>query len=217
MANHPVLVTIGASTGGPGALATILKGVSKPLNCCIIIVQHIFPNGICSLAHWLSQESGVQVTVAKAGDVVTNGMIYLADGHGHLRISSLGTLQYFQEPELVHMPSIDILFSSVAAEWKGDAVGVLLTGMGADGAQGLSLLRGKNFVTIAQDEATCVVYGMPKAAVKLNAAQLVLPLSEISHHIEQCVAGYNPNKPETFSLKRLARAASKKSSTSVGR
>jgi len=121
------------------------------------------------------------------------GVAYLASSQDHLVVTAGGTLRYRGEPrDLAHRPSVDVLFGSLVEHWRTPGVAVLLTGMGRDGAEGMRKLRCAGWHTIAQDQASCVVYGMPKAAVLLDAASQVLPLSEISRAVYENTARMRP-------------------------
>jgi two-component system response regulator WspF len=175
------LVVIGASAGGPAALTAVLSGLPKNLPAAIVIVQHVDQRFAAGLADWLNRDSALPVHVAKEGDRPVAGSVLLAGTNDHLRFISAERIGYTSEPrELSYRPSVDVFFASVAAHWPGEVVGVLLTGMGRDGAQGLKTLRDKGHYTIAQDQATSTVYGMPKAAASLGAAVDILPLERIA-------------------------------------
>jgi two-component system, chemotaxis family, response regulator WspF len=177
----PGLVAIGASAGGPGALVKILAGIPKDFSAAIVIVQHVDERFAADMADWLNRESILPVRIASEGDQVLPGVVLLAATNDHLLLKSKDRLGYAREPsENVYRPSIDVFFDSVCACWTGEAVGVLLTGMGRDGAKGLKALRNKGHYTIAQDQATSAVYGMPKAAMALGAAVDVLPIERIA-------------------------------------
>ncbi len=177
---HQSLVVIGSSTGGPPALANILADFPADFSAGVVIVQHIDAHFSVDLAAWLDTQCKLHVKIAEEGDCVSPGVVHLASTNDHLVMSSSGSLAYTSEPkELVYRPSVDVFFESVAAHWGGEVTAVLLTGMGRDGAAGLLSLRQKGVFTIAQDEESCAVYGMPKAAVALNAAAKVLPLERI--------------------------------------
>ncbi len=175
------LVILGSSTGGPPALAKVLADFPAGFSGSVIIIQHIDAHFACELVEWLDTQCEMKVKIAEEGEKISSGIIYLAATNDHLFMSSAGRLRYTEEPKgMVYRPSVDVFFESVAQHWGGRLVAVLLTGMGRDGAAGLLALRQKGVYTIAQDEASCAVYGMPKAAVALNAAVEVLPLDEIS-------------------------------------
>ena len=177
----PRLVAIGASAGGPGALAKLLAGIPKEFPAAIVIVQHVDERFAVGMAEWLSRDSLLPVRIAAEGDQILPGTVLLAATNDHLSLKSKDRLGYTLEPsDYVYRPSVDVLFNSICQLWSGDAVGVLLTGMGRDGARGLKALRDKGHYTIAQDQASSAVYGMPKAAIALGAAVEVLPIERIA-------------------------------------
>ncbi len=175
------LVAIGASAGGPAALATLLSGLPMGFAAAIVIVQHVDAQFVAGLADWLSEQASRPVRVAQQGDRPTSGSVLLAGTGDHLILTAEGRLGYTREPsDYVYRPSVDVFFNSVRRFWPFEAVGVLLTGMGRDGAAGLKALRDKGCHTIAQDEASSAVYGMPRAAAALNAAVDILALEQIA-------------------------------------
>lgn len=175
------LVAIGASAGGPAALSTLLGGLPQDFPAAIVIVQHVDGRFAAGMAAWLSEYSAMPVLLAQEDDTPRPGTVLLAAGDDHLTLKSASQLGYTREPrDYVYRPSVDVFFRSVGRLWKGDVIGVLLTGMGRDGAQGLKALRTRGFYTIAQDRATSAVYGMPKSAAELDAAVDILPLSGIA-------------------------------------
>ncbi len=189
------LVAIGASAGGPAALAKLLSALPRQFPAAIVIVQHVDGRFSSGLADWLSQQSPHPVRLAEAGDRPVAGTVLLARGNDHLRLKSNGELKYTSEPhEYAYRPSVDVFFQSICDFWQHDAVGVLLTGMGRDGAVGLKALRDKGCHTIAQDEATSTVYGMPKAAAKLNAADEILPLEQIAPKLAAIVSSFSRSR-----------------------
>ncbi|MGD8925850.1 MAG: chemotaxis response regulator protein-glutamate methylesterase [Thioalkalispiraceae bacterium] len=178
--HHDQLLVMGASTGGPNAIATILSVLSEDFPVPIVIVQHVDKQFVLGLTDWLADQIKRPVNLAKPGDQLTAGCVFVADPGKHIQVSKTGSLSYVDEPRhYAHKPSINVLFESVASNWQGHAVGVLLTGMGKDGAAGLLAMRDRGFCTIAQDEASCAVYGMPRTAVELDAADIILSLDEI--------------------------------------
>lgn len=188
-AAQPPLVAIGASTGGPQAILTVLSALPKPFAGAIVIVQHVDEEFSAGLASWLAETSGVRVELARNGSVPTAGLALLAGSEEHLIMAAGGSLRYTPTPrELPYRPSVDVLFNSMAQHWKGVGVASLLTGMGRDGAQGLKKLQQAGWLTIAQDEATSVVYGMPKAAALLGAAARVVPIGDVATEIAAFVA-----------------------------
>lgn len=175
------LVAIGASTGGPVALARLLSQWRPPLDTAVVIVQHIDAAFAGQMAKWLGDQQPTPVRTIAGGDAPEGGLVQLARTNDHLRLMPGGRFCYDDEPrDEIYRPSIDVFFHSVALHWEGAATGVLLTGMGRDGALGLLALRRAGKHTIAQDEASSAVYGMPRAAAELGAAQKILPLDSIS-------------------------------------
>jgi two-component system response regulator WspF len=175
------LVVIGSSTGGPQALVSLLSHFNTGVRPAVVIVQHLDVHFASGLAEWLTAESGFPVRIAIEGERVAAGQAYLAGTNDHLRMDSNGRLRYESEPlDYPYRPSVDVFFESLAAVPGKSGVAVLLTGMGRDGAQGLLTLRKNGWHTVAQDEATSAVYGMPKAAAAIGAAVQVLPLPAIA-------------------------------------
>jgi two-component system, chemotaxis family, response regulator WspF len=175
------MVAIGASAGGPAALAQILSGLPKEFRAAIVVVQHVDEKFVDGMAGWLNQISPLPVRIAKEGDRPVIGTVLLAGSSDHLEFKTADKLGYSPEPrDTAYRPSIDVFFDSISRKWKGEAAAVLLTGMGRDGAVGLRALRDRGLHTIAQDEKSSAVYGMPKAAAELDAAVDVLPLDQIA-------------------------------------
>lgn len=182
------LVTIGASAGGPASLVELLRRIPADFPAAIVLVQHVDEVFAAGMAQWLGSESNLPVRLAQEGEAPRPGAVLLAGTNNHLYLAPEGCLVYRREPvDQVYRPSIDVFFESVATHWRGEAVGVLLTGMGRDGARGLKLMRERGFHTIAQDQASSAVYGMPKAAVALEAAAEVLPLDSIPARLIECL------------------------------
>jgi two-component system, chemotaxis family, response regulator WspF len=176
----PRIVAIGVSTGGPSALPVVLTALPKSLPAAVIIAQHLDAAFIPGLAERLASCCPLPVRVAQDGDVPKPGVVYVAGTNDHLELSPQLRLRYTVDPKSApYRPSVDVLFRSLAAHCPRLGVGVLLTGMGSDGAEGLLRMRALGWHTIAQNEATSVVFGMPKAAIDLKAAAEVLPLSQI--------------------------------------
>jgi two-component system chemotaxis response regulator CheB len=180
------IVAMAASTGGPPALAEVL-GRLGGLKAPVLVVQHLHPDFIDGFVAWMARASALPVQPAAHGAVVQRGGVYIAPAGSHLRLGREGRLTLGAEPRSLHRPSADVLFESVAAQAGPRAVGVLLTGMGDDGARGLLALRNAGGLTIAQDEASSAVYGMPRAAVALDAADRVLPLGDIADAVLKAV------------------------------
>jgi chemotaxis response regulator CheB len=180
------LVVIGSSAGGPAALQTILGGLQQDFSAAIIVVQHIDKLFDVQLANWLNDSCALPVRLAEERDRPQKGTVLLARGYDHLVFRDSHTLGYSATPSHgVYRPSIDVFFDSAMHHWKGRIAGVLLTGMGRDGAKALKSLRASGAFTIAQDHATSSVYGMPKAAAELGAAMEILPLDRISPALAQ--------------------------------
>jgi two-component system chemotaxis response regulator CheB len=176
------LLAIGTSTGGPGALVRLLGQLPPSFRPPIIVVIHLSPAFATTFIDWLAQQTSRQVAYAVHGEQVANlaGRIVVAPPNYHLRVTA-GTLRLSQDPE-VHScrPSVDVLFESLANGSARGTVACLLTGMGKDGASGLLDLHRAGALTIAQDETTCVVYGMPREAALLGAAQHILALDRMA-------------------------------------
>lgn len=176
---HCRLIAIGASTGGPGALVQVLHGIPKGFPLPIFIVLHISEPFAVALADWLDGQSVHSVKFASDGQAIDLPGVWLAPAGRHLTMQQ-GRLRLSDAPERHSCrPSVDVLFESLAREIGADVAACLLTGMGRDGAEGLLQIRRAGGLTIAQDEASSVVYGMPREAVQLGAAQRVLPLDQI--------------------------------------
>jgi len=186
IARRERLVAIGASAGGPGALHILLCGLPKEFPAAVVIVQHMDERFASGMAEWLNSDSALPVRIAKEGDRPTAGTVLVAGTNDHLMFKAAERIGYAPEPlEQPYRPSVDVFFASVAALWLGEVVGVVLTGMGRDGALGLKTLRDKGHYTIAQDHATSAVYGMPKAAAALGAAVDILPLERIAPRLSE--------------------------------
>jgi chemotaxis response regulator CheB len=175
------LVAIGSSAGGPSALTTLLAGLPVDFPAAIVIIQHVDKQFTEGLTTWFATHTKLQVRVAQEGDALKPGVVYLAGRDRHLVLSSSTQLGYVAQPtDSSYCPSVDVFFKSLARNWPGRAIGVLLTGMGRDGAEGLKVLREAGHYTIAQDKRTSAVYGMPKAAMELDAAREILALDKIA-------------------------------------
>ena len=182
-----MVVGIGASTGGPAALAEVFRGLGS-VDAPVLVVQHIEPRFVDSLAQWLDRVSPMPVTVASDGERAVPGRVYVGPGGVHLRLAADGRLRLAAAPATLHRPSVDQLFASLAEVGGPRTAAALLTGMGKDGAEGLLAIRQAGGVTIAQDEETAVVFGMPQAAERLGAAERTLPLEAIGPALRRAVA-----------------------------
>ena len=175
------LLAIGASTGGPPALQTILSDLSPAFPIPIAVVQHISRGFVTGLAGWLSSVTPLRCKVGEHGEMIRAGIVYIAPDDNHMTVKANGMLWLDpSDPLGGHRPSVNVLFESIAKSFGKEAIGVLLTGMGKDGARGLKAMKEAGAYTIAQDEASSVVYGMPGAAVELNAADDILNLNLIA-------------------------------------
>ena len=181
------IVAIGASTGGTDALRTILNDLDED-SPALVIVQHMPAKFTAAFARSLAASARIDVREAVTGDVLTTGTALIAPGDRHMLVTRSGgryTVRVADGPLVSrHRPSVDVLFRSIATAANSNALGVLLTGMGADGADGLLAMRKSGAATIAQDESTSVVFGMPKEAIRLGAAAVVLPLFEMAAAIQ---------------------------------
>ena len=190
-------VAIGVSTGGPGALIEILRGLPNGFPTPILLVIHVGKLFTPAFAEWLDGQSSVRVGYAADGDPLPpcgEGGVLMAPPDSHLELCQ-GKLRLTQDPERNSCrPSIDVLFESIAKELGSNGVGCLLTGMGRDGAAGLLAIRRAGGKTIAQDEATSVVFGMPREAILLGAAEQVLPLNQIAPRLS-VMAGATAGRP----------------------
>ncbi len=178
------MVAIGASAGGPAALAKVLASLPANFPAPIIVVQHVDAQFAPGLASWLDFQTALPVRVAQQGEQPKPGVVLLAGTENHLILVGPDRLGYTAHPrESSYRPSVDVFFRSVDRLWQGDVVAILLTGMGRDGALGLKALHDSGHHTIAQDRSTCAVYGMPKAAMELKAAKEILPLDKIGPRV----------------------------------
>ena len=180
------VIAMGASTGGTEALFSVLSALPEGLPG-IVIVQHIPPVFSQMFAERMNKALRLRVREAKTGDYVENGLVLIAPGDRHMVVKKLGDRLrvdlFTGEKVSGHCPSVDVLFDSVATACPSDAVGVIMTGMGSDGARGLLAMRQKGARTIGQDEASSVVYGMPKVAYEIGAVEKQAPLEGIAQAI----------------------------------
>ncbi|MGH8029510.1 MAG: chemotaxis protein CheB [Arenimonas sp.] len=177
------ILALGASTGGPLALARILSGLPANLDAAVVIVQHIESEFVAGLAEWLASQSQLPIAIAQRGETPQAGRAYLAGGSSHLVM--LPSMQFGQRAARdgeLHIPSVDALFVSLAAHAAPGAAAVL-TGMGSDGALGLAEMRRRGWHTLAQDEPSSVVYGMPRAALESGGVEQSLDLAQIAPNL----------------------------------
>jgi two-component system chemotaxis response regulator CheB len=187
------LVAIGISTGGPKALQLLITQIPKAFPAPILIVQHMPPKFTKSLAQRLDAASQIKVIEAEDQMLIQAGTAYIAPGGWHMTVTKEGQFEYRirlsqEEPRLGHRPSVDVMYESIIPYQELKRHIVIMTGMGSDGANGMKLLRDAGAVsTIAESQETCVVYGMPRAAVELDAAQYILPLYDIPRKLVNLV------------------------------
>ena len=181
------LVAIGASTGGPGALAEALAPLPEDFLAAVVAIQHSDGRDRRDLAQWLDSRIALNARVAEQGERPLPGTVLLPGDSQHMLMTDCLSLAYVNVPGETYCPSIDVFFRSVARYWPGPVVGVLLTGMGCDGAEGLRQLRRVGCRTVVQDPATSVAPDMPRAALELDGGHKALPLAGISASI--CALG----------------------------
>lgn len=178
------LALIGASTGGPKALAQILNRLPRDFRAGVIIVQHVDSAFAGGLVAWLRDYSPLPVESIEAGRRPAPGLVLVAHTDDHLVVTARGTLAYSAEPkEYCYRPSVDVFFESAARHWPEPGVAAILTGMGRDGARGVAELRRAGWLTLAQDQATSAVWGMPRAAIEAGGVARVLPPPSIASAI----------------------------------
>lgn len=182
------IVAIGASTGGPPVIRSILAHLRRPFPVPIVLVQHLSRGFQKSLVAWLHDSTGMPICIGEHGMPLAAGVVYLAPDDRHMLIDASGRLLLNDgPPENASRPSVSVLFRSVAQHYGPKSIGILLTGMGRDGAKELRQMRDRGAVTIAQDEETSVVHGMPGEAIKLKGARYILPPdripSVVEHHL----------------------------------
>ncbi|MBT1705068.1 protein-glutamate methylesterase/protein-glutamine glutaminase [Chryseosolibacter indicus] len=180
------IIAVGASTGGTEALLEFLNDM--PIDCPgVVVVQHMPELFTKSFADRLNRICKISVKEAVNGDSILRGQALIAPGNRHMEVKRSGARYYVEikdgSPVNRHRPSVDVLFSSTAKYAGRNAIGIIMTGMGADGAKGLLEMKEAGAYTIAQDEKSCIVFGMPKEAIKINAVDKILPLSQIASHL----------------------------------
>lgn len=185
--SHIEVISIGTSTGGPQALQKVIPKLPENIDRPILVVQHMPPNFTKSLADRLNSLSKVTVIEAQGKEQLEKNVVYIAKGGLHMKIRKVGIHYYTElthEPtNLLYVPSVDVLFTSIANNFEKRTLGVIMTGMGKDGLLGCQLIKQKKGVVLAQNESTCIVYGMPKAVVENNLADRVLPVENIADEI----------------------------------
>ncbi|RJX27309.1 MAG: chemotaxis response regulator protein-glutamate methylesterase [Desulfurivibrio sp.] len=186
-AGRLAVVAIGVSTGGPNALAEVIPKLPAAFRVPVLIVQHMPPVFTKALADSLNQKSALHVVEARDEEQLLPGNVYLAPGARQMKVVKKAAGEFLQltddPPENHCRPSVDYLFRSVAAVYGNRALGVIMTGMGSDGVKGLQLMKRQGAQVIAQDEASCVVFGMPMEAIKAGVADVIMPLQQIAAEI----------------------------------
>ncbi len=181
------VIGIGTSTGGPQALQKVIPKLPENIDRPVLVVQHMPPNFTKSLADRLNALSKLTVIEAQGKEKLEKNVVYIAKGGLHMKVRKVGPHFYTElthEPtNLLYVPSVDVLFTSIANNYEQHSLGVIMTGMGKDGLLGCQLIKQKNGIVIAQDENTCIVYGMPKAVVENKLADKVLPIENIAGEI----------------------------------
>jgi len=180
------VVALAASAGGPGAIAEVLSGLGG-LQAPVLLIQHIHTGFLDGFVQWMGRASALPVRIAQHGERVQPGMVYVGPGGVHFKLDWGRRVSLDPEPESLHRPSADQLFTSVSLHAGRSGVGALLTGMGEDGARGLLAIRRAGGHTIVQDEGTSAVYGMPAAAARLDAACEILPLPRVALALHRAV------------------------------
>lgn len=182
------IVVIGVSTGGPPVLQAILSSLPKNFPFPILVVQHISEGFLLGLVEWLNEKSGLNIKIAENAEIVESGNVYFAPNNFQMKVSKIGRIILTDDaPENNIKPSVSYLFRSIAQEYKKNAIGILLTGMGRDGAIELLEMREAGAVTIAQNKESSTIFGMPGEAVKLNAAKYILSPDKILEMLMQYV------------------------------
>ncbi|MBS3886892.1 MAG: chemotaxis response regulator protein-glutamate methylesterase [Firmicutes bacterium] len=183
-------VAIGASTGGPRALEAILLSLPGNLPATVFVTQHMPPKFTQALAERLNKSSAIRIKEAEDGEPVLTGVVYLAPGNFHMEITADKKIRLTQDPPVEHVrPSVTVMMLSVALVYGKESVGVILTGMGKDGAAGMAEIKKRGGHTLAQDEASAVIFSMPKAAIQAGTVERVLSLEEIAGAITALCGG----------------------------
>jgi two-component system, chemotaxis family, protein-glutamate methylesterase/glutaminase len=185
------IIAVGSSTGGPGALQEVISKLPKNLPCPIVIAQHMPPGFTRTFSERLNSISEVRVKEAENDEYLEDGTVYIAPGNTNMSLIRKGAKVYlFINPDTTgstYVPSVNVLIGSVAEVYRSMAIGVILTGMGNDGLEGIKKLKSNYGYVIAQDEATCVIYGMPKAIIDNSLADCICPINEVTGKIVSIV------------------------------
>ncbi len=177
-------IIIASSTGGPKALFKILSGLPENLPLPVFIAQHIPTEFVNGLAEWLNGVTKLRVKVGERGDVIQVGTVYISPADKTMVINNKNRIDlYEQDPDCIYSPSCDLLLASTAKTYKGKCMGIILTGMGSDGVDGMDDIKKNGGITIAQDEKSSIVFGMPKVAIERGCIDKILPLDKINGEI----------------------------------
>ncbi len=184
------IVAIASSTGGPEALSIILSSLPETIPCPVVIAQHNSDGFIPGLVEWLNRLAKLKVKVAEEGEPLVPGTVYVSPSEKHMEISLSRRVTFVERhPADIYRPSCDRLLSSVAHVYKAKSIGIIMTGMGSDGVRGMKQLKEAGGTTIAQDEKSCIVFGMPKVAIDSGCIDMILPLEEIGGKVVSLLAG----------------------------
>ncbi len=175
------IVAIASSTGGPKALSILLSALPEFFPCPIVVAQHIPDEFIQGMTEWLDTCASIRVKTGVEGEILQSGTVYVSPSEKHMKVNRLGRIAFEDRKwNDIFFPSCNVLLKSVAEAYGGNAIGVILTGMGDDGVIGIKAIKDAGGFTIAQNEDTSVIYGMPKAAVETHCIDAVLPIDQIS-------------------------------------
>ncbi|HIC89069.1 MAG TPA: response regulator, partial [Anaerolineae bacterium] len=190
------VVAVASSAGGPQALSRLLADLPGSLPAAVLIVQHIAPGFVPGLVEWLDRESQLAVRLAAEGDRVEPGVVCVAPDHAHMKVRTRDVIELtYEEPEMNLRPAADVLLRSVAEVYGPRAIGVILTGMGRDGAQGALAIKQAGGYVFVQDKSSCSVFGMPRAAIAVGAADEVVPLDKMAQRLVEYIRRLGRVKP----------------------
>lgn len=183
------IVAIGVSTGGPQALQVLFSKMPANFPAGIVVVQHIAKGFIAGLVEWLKASSHIDIKVAKTGDIIHNATAFFAPDDLHMEVTEDGKILLSEDSsrKMTHVPSIDIMMKSVASSYGSDSVGVIMTGMGSDGVEGLKAIKKEGGKAIGQDQATSIIFGMNKLAIDGGFVDIVAPLEKLADEIANAV------------------------------
>jgi len=182
------VIAIASSTGGPAALSKLLSELPGNLPCPVVVAQHIADGFVSGLVEWLDRVSRLNVKEGKEGEHIIPGTVYISPSEKHMKLINGNGIDFMEKrPEEIYFPSCNTLLSAVAGIYGANSVGIILTGMGDDGVLGIKKIKEAGGVTIAQDEESAVVFGMPKVAIENGCIDKVLPLDEISGEVIRLV------------------------------